>query len=91
MIIGSDDCEKQTSSALREACRNRDASLVDLLIRFGARDDDGQALRLASSNSDFHLMSKTAVPEILCGSGVQDQQKGTRTARLRDWTRLPIQ
>lgn len=58
MIVGSDDCEKQTSSALREACRNRDASLVDLLIRFGARDDDGQALRLASGNNDFHLMSK---------------------------------
>lgn len=52
------ESDDQFSTALREAVRNRDASTVDLLIRYGARDDDCLALRLASSNGDNHLMSK---------------------------------
>ena len=50
--------EEQTSTALKEAVHNRDASTVDLLIRYGARDDDCLALKVASSNGDNHLVSK---------------------------------
>jgi ankyrin repeat protein len=50
--------EDSISSSLKEACRNRDASMVDLLIRYGARDDDCLALKVASTNGDNHLMSK---------------------------------
>ena len=50
--------EEQTSTALKEAVHNRDASTVDLLIRYGARDDNCLALKVASSNGDNHLMSK---------------------------------
>ena len=52
------ESDEQFSTTLREAVRNRDASTVDLLIRYGARDDDCLALRVASSNGDNHLMSK---------------------------------
>lgn len=58
IIVGSDDCEKLSSTALKEACRYRDSSLVDLLIRYGARDDECQALQVSADNNDFHLMSK---------------------------------
>jgi Leucine-rich repeat (LRR) protein len=58
IIVGSDDCEKLSSTALKEACRYRDSSLVDLLIRYGARDDECQALQVAADNNDFHLMSR---------------------------------
>lgn len=58
IVVGSDDCERQTSNALKEACKNRDASMVDLLIRFGARDDDCSALAIAAKNNDYHIMSK---------------------------------
>ncbi len=50
--------EDSISSSLKEACRNRDASMVDLLIRYGARDDDCLALKVASNNGDYHLMAK---------------------------------
>lgn len=46
------------STALVEACRNRDSTVIDLLIRYGARDDDCKALRIAASNKDYHFMSK---------------------------------
>ncbi|KAI1294731.1 Leucine-rich repeat serine/threonine-protein kinase 1 [Halotydeus destructor] len=52
------DASRFSSTSLKEACKNRDASMVDLLIRYGARDDDCQALVVASSNNDNHLMSK---------------------------------
>ncbi|KAE8744037.1 hypothetical protein FOCC_FOCC009321 [Frankliniella occidentalis] len=36
------------STALVEACRNRDIGMVDLMLRFGARDDECRALRVAA-------------------------------------------
>ncbi|KAK3921714.1 Leucine-rich repeat serine/threonine-protein kinase 1 [Frankliniella fusca] len=36
------------STPLVEACRNRDIGMVDLMLRFGARDDECRALRVAA-------------------------------------------
>ena len=58
IVVGSDDCERQTSTALKEACKNRDSSMVDLLIRYGATDSDCSALQIAAKNNDYHIMSK---------------------------------
>jgi ankyrin repeat protein len=61
IYLNGDDrsqAEDSISGSLKEACRNRDASMVDLLIRYGARDDDCLALKVASSNGDNHLISK---------------------------------
>jgi len=37
----------QGSTCLVEACRNRDMGMIDLLIKFSARDDDCKALSIA--------------------------------------------
>ena len=52
------DNSKSGSTSLTEACKIRDASLVELLIRYGARDDKCQALSIAFKNNDSHLISK---------------------------------
>lgn len=62
---------RNRSTALREAIRNRDRAMVDLLLRFGACDhiDSGRdceqeecdslsALEIAFSNHDYHFVSK---------------------------------
>lgn len=36
------------TTPLVEACRNRDIGMVDLMLRYGARDDDCRALRVAA-------------------------------------------
>lgn len=41
-----------------EACRNRDVSIVDLLLKNGARDDDCKALSAAIDNKDETLVAK---------------------------------
>uniref|UniRef100_A0A147BMZ4 non-specific serine/threonine protein kinase n=1 Tax=Ixodes ricinus TaxID=34613 RepID=A0A147BMZ4_IXORI len=48
------------SSALVEACANRDSQMVDLLLRHGARDDDCRALQVAmqSEGDNERLLSK---------------------------------
>lgn len=61
------------STCLREAIRNRDKNMVDLLLRFGSRDDidmnetdectetvpeSMSALMIAFHNMDFHFVSK---------------------------------
>lgn len=38
------------TTALVEACRNRDIGMVELMLRFGARDDECRALRVAAGH-----------------------------------------
>ncbi|KAK7861679.1 hypothetical protein R5R35_005355 [Gryllus longicercus] len=62
--VSSPDCEDAGSSvgsvstALVEACKNRDIGMTDLLLRHGARDDDCKALRVATHNHDDILTAK---------------------------------
>lgn len=58
LITPNEEDQRTISTALKEACLNRDASMVDLLVRYGARDDDCLALKIASQNGDNHLISK---------------------------------
>ncbi|XP_067008597.2 leucine-rich repeat serine/threonine-protein kinase 1 [Anabrus simplex] len=46
------------STALVEACKNRDIGMTDLLLRHGARDDDCKALRVVTRNQDDILTAK---------------------------------
>lgn len=41
-----------------EACINRDVPLVDLLLKYGARDDDCKALNVTVQNKDETLTAK---------------------------------
>uniref|UniRef100_T1K991 non-specific serine/threonine protein kinase n=1 Tax=Tetranychus urticae TaxID=32264 RepID=T1K991_TETUR len=52
------DTVKSGTTSLAVACNTRESSLVDLLIRFGARDDQSSALHIASKNGDNHLISR---------------------------------
>ncbi|XP_071051470.1 leucine-rich repeat serine/threonine-protein kinase 1 isoform X2 [Onthophagus taurus] len=53
-----DDVNSGQSTALVEACKNRDVPIVDLLLRFGARDDDCKALFVTVQNKDETLTAK---------------------------------
>ncbi|XP_063218267.1 leucine-rich repeat serine/threonine-protein kinase 1 isoform X2 [Bacillus rossius redtenbacheri] len=59
---GQSDQEDAThaarSTALVEACRNRDIGMADLLLRHGARDDSCKALGVAVRNKDDILTAK---------------------------------
>ncbi|GFS86526.1 hypothetical protein NPIL_84741 [Nephila pilipes] len=52
------DNSGSSSTALVEACKNRDVNMVDCLVRYGARDDNCKALKVASSNKDEYIASK---------------------------------
>lgn len=47
-----DTGQGSVSSALVEACANRDSQMVDLLLRHGARDDDCRALQVGSLSGE---------------------------------------
>lgn len=53
-----EDSSYGQSTALVEACRNRDVPTVDLLLKHGARDDDCKALAVAVQNRDETLTAK---------------------------------
>lgn len=57
-INRANDNSGSTSTALVEACKNRDVNMVDCLVRYGARDDNCKALKVASLNGDEHIASK---------------------------------
>lgn len=57
-ISRANDNSGSTSTALVEACKNRDVNMVDCLVRYGARDDNCKALKVASANSDEYIASK---------------------------------
>ncbi len=46
------------STALVEACRMRDFGMIDLLLKYGARDDDCKAFYVAAVSKDEIVMSK---------------------------------
>lgn len=52
------DDDSETGSCLEEACKNRDITLIDCLLKYGARDDSTRALSLAVENKDDILMAK---------------------------------
>lgn len=53
-----EDLNSVQSTALEESCANRDVSIVDLLLKNGARDDDCKALIIAFKNKDETLVAK---------------------------------
>ncbi|XP_017772148.1 PREDICTED: leucine-rich repeat serine/threonine-protein kinase 1 isoform X5 [Nicrophorus vespilloides] len=53
-----EDLNSGQSTALMEACKNRDVPLVELLLRCGARDDECKALSVAVQNRDEILSAK---------------------------------
>ncbi|XP_071041167.1 leucine-rich repeat serine/threonine-protein kinase 1 isoform X3 [Parasteatoda tepidariorum] len=54
----ANDNSGSSSTALVEACKNRDVNMVDCLVRYGARDDQCKALKVATANKDEHIASK---------------------------------
>ncbi len=46
------------STCLVEACKNRDMSMIDLLLRYSARDDDCKALAVSVRAGDEAVVSK---------------------------------
>jgi ankyrin repeat protein len=59
VIADSEDSgTSSVSTALVEACRNRDIGMADLLLRHSARDDDCKALQVAACNRDDILIAK---------------------------------
>ncbi|XP_015840648.1 leucine-rich repeat serine/threonine-protein kinase 1 isoform X3 [Tribolium castaneum] len=53
-----EDSNYGQSTGLVEACRNRDVPIVDLLLKYGARDDECKALSVAVQNKDETLTAK---------------------------------
>ena len=53
-----EDISLSQSTALVEACRNRDVPMVELLLKFDARDDDCKALSVTVQNKDETLTAK---------------------------------
>lgn len=49
---------EDNTTPLVEACRNRDLTMVDLLLKHGARDDDCKALSVVVGNKDDILTAK---------------------------------
>ena len=58
-------------TCLVEAAKNRDMGMIDLLLKYGARDDQNQSLVVASQASDHLVMSK-----LLALKAHQDQEAG---------------
>ena len=59
----------RSSTCLQEAARNRDMGMIDLLLKYGARDDQNLALCTAAQTDDFLVMSK-----LLALKAHQDQE-----------------
>ncbi|KAK6640321.1 hypothetical protein RUM44_012007 [Polyplax serrata] len=78
------DDDSETGSCLEEACKNRDITLIDCLLKYGARDDSTRALSLAVENKDDILMAKLlairahADPEYKLNKKVMAEQLPTR-------------
>ena len=68
---GASDAESclRSSTCLQEAARNRDMGMIDLLLKYGARDDQNLALCTAAQTDDYLVMSK-----LLALKAHQDQE-----------------
>jgi hypothetical protein len=49
---------KSSFTCLMEAARNRDMGMLDLLLKYGGRDDQNHALAVAAQAADHLVMSK---------------------------------
>ena len=71
--LGPDEGEEAAwgkgHTCLVEAARNRDMGMIDLLLKYGARDDQNQALMVAGQANDHLVMSK-----LLALKAHQDQE-----------------
>lgn len=56
--IGEEDVNNSQSSALVEACKNNDLPMTDLLLKYGARDDDCKALCVAAKIRNSTLTAR---------------------------------
>ena len=65
------------STSLMEACKNRDMGMIDLLLKYGAKDDDCKAL--AAVSGDELIMSK-----LLALKANQDPENGINRAGVSE-------
>ncbi len=56
--VGEDAQVQGTGTCLMEACRNKDSPMIDLLLKYSARDDDCKALQVATEVGDELVISK---------------------------------
>ena len=66
---GDGDHCLRSSTCLQEAARNRDMGMIDLLLKYGARDDQNLALSTSAQTDDYLVMSK-----LLALKAHQDQE-----------------
>ena len=66
-------------TCLVEAARNRDMGMIDLLLKYGARDDNNHALAVASQAEDVLVMSK-----LLALKAHQDQESQINTSKIAE-------
>jgi hypothetical protein len=62
-----------------EAARNRDMGMLDLLLKYGARDDQNHALAVAAQASDYLVMSK-----LLALKAHQDQESSVNKTAIAE-------
>lgn len=61
-------------TALVVACQNRDVAMVELLLKYDARDDDAKALSVAVKHGEDALISKLLVIKVSALSCVYAQK-----------------
>ena len=66
-------------TCLVEAAKNRDMGMIDLLLKYGARDDQNQALGVASHAEDHLVMSK-----LLALKAHQDQESQINRVKIAE-------
>jgi hypothetical protein len=55
VMTTTDDPYFRGSTCLVEACRNRDMGIIDLLLKYSARDDDCKALVIVIGMYQYYL------------------------------------
>ena len=66
-------------TCLVEAAKNRDMGMIDLLLKYGARDDQNQALAMAIAADDHLVMSK-----LLALKAHQDQESQINRIKIAE-------
>ena len=74
-----DEQLNKASTCLMEAARNRDMGMLDLLLKYGARDDQNQALAVAALAADHLVMSK-----LLALKAHQDQESSVNKTAIAE-------
>ena len=73
----------QGSTCLVEACRNRDLGMIDLLLKYGARDDECKALMVAATGGESVIVSK-----LLALKANQDLENGINKKGISEFNRI---